>query len=52
MKRHALSIIVQHFPQVARTSRVRNLPKDLLLDVLDALADHMSISVLDRHEIV
>ncbi|XP_065826736.1 leucine-zipper-like transcriptional regulator 1 [Oscarella lobularis] len=52
MKRHALSIIVQHFPQVARTSRVRNLPKDLLLDVLDALADHMSISALDRHEIV
>eukprot|EP00118_Oscarella_pearsei_P003646 m.15171 g.15171 ORF g.15171 m.15171 type:complete len:179 (+) comp26227_c0_seq2:1853-2389(+) len=45
MKRHALSIIVQHFPQVARTSNIRNLPKELLLDVLDALADHMSISV-------
>jgi hypothetical protein len=44
MKQHALNIIVQHFPQVARMPRIRDLPRHLLLDMLDAVADHMSVN--------
>ncbi|XP_062507992.1 leucine-zipper-like transcriptional regulator 1 isoform X2 [Corticium candelabrum] len=44
MKRHALHIIVQHFPQVAHMPRIRDLPRHLLLDMLDAVADHMSVA--------
>ncbi|XP_066280892.1 leucine-zipper-like transcriptional regulator 1 [Branchiostoma lanceolatum] len=44
MKRHALRIIVEHFPKVARLPKVRSLNRDLLLDILTALADHMGES--------
>lgn len=42
MKRHALSIIVQQFPKVVRLPDIRRLKKELLLDVLEAVADYMS----------
>ncbi|XP_006811985.1 leucine-zipper-like transcriptional regulator 1 [Saccoglossus kowalevskii] len=41
MKKHALSIIVHNFPKVARLAMIRTLNRELLLDVMDALADHM-----------
>lgn len=41
MERHALSIIVQHFPKVARLQDFRRLKKELLLDILDAIAEYM-----------
>ena len=44
MKRHALSIIVQQFPDVARLPDIRRLKKELLLDILEAVADYMSPS--------
>lgn len=44
MKKHALGLIVQSFPKVARLPRMRNLTKDLLLDILDALADNLNDS--------
>ncbi|PVD31376.1 hypothetical protein C0Q70_06788 [Pomacea canaliculata] len=46
MKKHALNIIVHHFPKVARLPQIRRLTRELLLDVLDALADDMSESRL------
>ncbi|XP_041348005.1 leucine-zipper-like transcriptional regulator 1 [Gigantopelta aegis] len=46
MKKHALDIIVHHFPKVARLPQMRRLSRDLLLDVVDALADEMSESRL------
>ena len=39
MKRHALCLIVQYFPKVARLPRIRDLSRDLLLDILEALAE-------------
>lgn len=42
MKRHALSIIVQQFPKVARLPDIRRLKQELLLDILDAIAEYMS----------
>ncbi|CAG5123341.1 unnamed protein product [Candidula unifasciata] len=44
MKKHALSIIVHHFPKAARFPSLRRLSRELLLDVLDALADELSES--------
>ena len=44
MKRHALGIIVQQFPDVARLPDIRRLKKELLLDILEAVADYMSPS--------
>ncbi|KAI8783129.1 leucine-zipper-like transcriptional regulator 1 isoform X1 [Biomphalaria glabrata] len=44
MKKHALSIIVHHFTKTAKLPSLRRLSKELLLDVLDALADEMSDS--------
>lgn len=46
MKKHALSLIVHHYPKVARLPRLRCLSKDLLLDILEALADDLSDSKL------
>nr|XP_037271803.1 LOW QUALITY PROTEIN: leucine-zipper-like transcriptional regulator 1 [Rhipicephalus microplus] len=46
MKKHALSLIVHHYPKVARLPKIRSLSKDLLLDILEALADDMSDSKL------
>ncbi|XP_060077840.1 leucine-zipper-like transcriptional regulator 1 [Ylistrum balloti] len=39
MKKHALNLIVHHFTKVARLPEIRRLSKDLLLDVIKALAD-------------
>ncbi|CAH1786003.1 unnamed protein product [Owenia fusiformis] len=44
MKKHALSIIVHHYSKVARLPEVRRLSRELLLDIIDALADDMSDS--------
>lgn len=46
MKKHALNIIVHHYPKVARLPQVRRLSRELLLDIIDALADEMSDSRL------
>ncbi|XP_046453722.1 leucine-zipper-like transcriptional regulator 1 [Daphnia pulex] len=46
MKKYALNLIVHHFPKVARMPRIRSLSRELLLDVLEALADDMSDSKL------
>ncbi|RUS77857.1 hypothetical protein EGW08_014370, partial [Elysia chlorotica] len=39
MKKHALSIIVHHFSKAARLPSLRRLSRELLLDVIDALAE-------------
>jgi len=41
MKKYALSLIVRHFPKVAPL-RMQTLSRELLLDILKALADDMS----------
>ncbi len=41
MKRYALSMIVRHFAKVARLPRIRSLSKELLLDIVQALAEEM-----------
>ncbi|XP_070571982.1 leucine-zipper-like transcriptional regulator 1 [Ptychodera flava] len=46
MKKHALSIITHNFPKVAKLPRIRSLNRQLLLDIMDALAEHMSESRL------
>lgn len=46
MKKHALNIIVRHFPKAARQPSLRRLSRDLLLDVIDALAEQMNESPL------
>ena len=42
MKKYALNLIVRHFPKVAPLPRMRTLSRDLLLDILKALADDMT----------
>ncbi|XP_060568676.1 leucine-zipper-like transcriptional regulator 1 [Ruditapes philippinarum] len=42
MKKHALSIIVHHFPKVAKLPQIGRLSRELLLDILEAIADDMS----------
>lgn len=44
MKKYALRIIVQNFSKVARLSRIKTLSRELLLDILEALAIEMSDS--------
>merc|ERR1711994_1215993 len=39
MKKYALNLIVRHFSKVARQNRMELLSKELLLDVLHAVAD-------------
>ncbi|XP_012539725.1 leucine-zipper-like transcriptional regulator 1 isoform X1 [Monomorium pharaonis] len=39
MKKYALNLIVHHFSKVARLPTLRQLSRELLLDILDALAD-------------
>ncbi|XP_052802269.1 leucine-zipper-like transcriptional regulator 1 [Mya arenaria] len=41
MKKHALRIIVHHFPKVAKLPQVRRLSRELLLDIIDAVAEDM-----------
>jgi len=48
MKKHALSLIVQYFPKVARLPRLRDLSRELLLDILDALADSSTDSQINE----
>ncbi|ELT93946.1 hypothetical protein CAPTEDRAFT_218846 [Capitella teleta] len=43
MKKHALSIIVHHYPKVAKLPQIRLLSRELLLDILDALAQDMAL---------
>ncbi|KAL6257700.1 hypothetical protein P5V15_011280 [Pogonomyrmex californicus] len=42
MKKYALNLIVHHFSKVAKLPRLRQLSRELLLDILDALADERS----------
>ena len=44
MKKYALRLIVQNFSKVARSSKMKTLNKELLLDILEALATEMSDS--------
>ncbi|XP_064102982.1 leucine-zipper-like transcriptional regulator 1 isoform X1 [Macrobrachium nipponense] len=46
MKKYALNLIVHHFPKVAQLPKLRCLSRDLLLDILEALAEDMSDSKL------
>lgn len=42
MKKYALSLIVHHFTKVAKLPKLRSLSKELILDILIALANDMS----------
>ncbi|CAK9800483.1 Leucine-zipper-like transcriptional regulator 1 [Anthophora quadrimaculata] len=42
MKKYALDVIVHHFTKVARLPRLKQLSRELLLDILEALADEHS----------
>ena len=42
MKKYALNLIVRHFPKVAPLPRMGTLSRELLLDILKALADDMA----------
>lgn len=42
MKKYALKMIVHHFSKVARLPKMRSLSRELILDVLEALADDMA----------
>lgn len=42
MKKYALTLIVHHFPKVAKLPRMKMLTKELILDILFALANDMS----------
>ncbi|CAH0765579.1 unnamed protein product [Bemisia tabaci] len=48
MKKYALHLIVQHFPKVAKLSKIRSLSRELLLAILEALADEMSETKLTQ----
>lgn len=39
IKKYALSLIVRDFSQVARLPRMQNLSRELLLEVIEAIAD-------------
>ncbi|XP_012141205.1 leucine zipper like transcription regulator 1 isoform X2 [Megachile rotundata] len=42
MKKYALNLIVHHFTKVARLPRLKQLSRELLLEILEALADERS----------
>ncbi|XP_043667099.1 leucine-zipper-like transcriptional regulator 1 isoform X1 [Vespula pensylvanica] len=42
IKKYALNLIVHHFSKVARLPRLKQLSRELLLDILEALADKHS----------
>lgn len=42
MKKYALNLIVHNFSKVARLPRLKQLNRDLLLDIIEALADEQS----------
>jgi len=41
MKKHALDLVVGHFVKVAKSPNLRRLSRDLLLEILDAIADYL-----------
>ncbi|CAL8110859.1 unnamed protein product [Orchesella dallaii] len=41
MKKYALNLIVHYFPKVARLPRIRTLERELLLEIIEALAEEM-----------
>ncbi len=43
MKQHCLKMISKDFPSIVRQPYFRNLPRELLLDILDVLATKMSM---------
>jgi hypothetical protein len=49
MKKRALDIIIANFPKVAKMSQMRSLSRELLLDIIDAVAD--DINYLRTHDI-
>ena len=51
MKRYALNLIVRHFPKVAPLARMRTLSRELLLDIIKALADDMSDNRTTVHDV-
>jgi hypothetical protein len=48
MKKYSLSLIVRHFAKVAKLPRIQSLSRELLLDILQALADEMLDSKLTQ----
>ncbi|XP_046738235.1 leucine-zipper-like transcriptional regulator 1 isoform X1 [Diprion similis] len=42
MKKYALNLIVHHFSKVARLPKLKQLSRELLLDIIEALADEKS----------
>ena len=42
MKRYALNLIVKHFTKVAPLPKLQTLSRELLLDVIQALAEEMN----------
>ncbi len=44
MKRYALNLIVRHLPRLASLPQMKALSKELLLDILQALAEDMGHS--------
>ncbi|XP_021921772.1 leucine-zipper-like transcriptional regulator 1 isoform X2 [Zootermopsis nevadensis] len=46
MKKYSLNLIVHHFPKVARLPKFQTLSRELLLEILAALAEEMSDSKL------
>ncbi|XP_034235806.1 leucine-zipper-like transcriptional regulator 1 isoform X2 [Thrips palmi] len=42
MKKYSLGLIVQYFPKVVKMPKTRTLSRDLLIDIMEALADEMS----------
>ncbi|XP_072757847.1 leucine-zipper-like transcriptional regulator 1 [Anoplolepis gracilipes] len=47
MKKYALNMIVHHFKKVIKLEELRQLSRELLLDILDALADECSDTCQD-----
>nr|CAH7718604.1 unnamed protein product [Callosobruchus chinensis] len=45
MKKYALDMIVHHFPKVAKLPRLRMLSKELILDILEVLAESLDINM-------
>lgn len=45
MKKYALDLIVHHFPKVAKLPRLRMLSKELILDILEVLAESLDMNM-------
>ena len=42
MKKYALNLIVRHFAKVGKQPKIKSLSRELLLDIMSALADEMA----------